>query len=397
VGSATFELPRAHELLLGLQEAGSKVHVAAHEIAAHPQRADAWVQRVIYREIEQRARLRGPAYWEEVLPGLPPATRADARIRRMLSRATVASVAAAAGATSAELLPLMTESIAAPIALPIAVCSVGAEMLYTTVLQIDLAFDLASIYGVPFAADDVGEISTMLAAALGVELVGEPTRHDKPAAPGETKSWRVQRQMLRSDFARHLGNTLLGSAIARNVLPVAGIVAGAAWNQIVLRRFAREVHTAVRRRLGIVNACRGVRLRDLPSARSILDGAYLIATADGDIHHQEALALATLIDSLNLPDRIAVQDASFTDDEEAWFAHLPALDPGLRPTLLRVLVLVASATGALGTAERRFLKRVARALPCEIHFDAIERFAARVRAGEAHADGEPLELAAHMA
>lgn len=396
MGSATFELPRAHKLLLGLQEAGSKIRVAARELAGNPERADAWVQRVIYREIEQRARLRGAAYWDEVLPGMSPAARADARTRRMLARATVASVAAAAGATSAELLPLITESVAAPIAIPLAVFSVGAEMLYTTVLQIDLAFDLASIYGVPFAGDDVGEISTMLAAALGVELVGEPTRHDKPAAPGETKTWRVHRQMLRSDFAKHLGNALLGRAIARNVLPVAGIVAGAAWNQILLRRFAREVHTAVRRRLGIVNACRGVRLGDVQSARSILDGAYLIATADGDIDHQEALALATLIDSLNLPERIAVQDASFTDDEEAWFAHLPALDPAIHPILLRVLVLVASASGKLGSAERRFLKRIASVLHCEIHFEAIERFAARVRAGEAHEDGEPLELAVRM-
>jgi tellurite resistance protein len=396
VGSAAFELPRIHKLLLGLREAGSKIHAAAHEIAAHPQRADAWVQRVIYREIEQRGRSRGPAYWDAVFPDLSPAARANARIRRMLERATVASVAAAAGATSAELLPLITKSIAAPIALSLAAFSVGAEMLYTTVLQIDLAFDLASIYGVPFAADDVGEISTMLAAALGVELVGEPTRHDKPAPAGATKSWRVQRQMLRSDFARHLGNTLLERAIARNLVPVVAIVASAAWNQIVLRRFAREVHTAVRRRLGIVNACRCVRLGDLQSARSILDGAHLIATSDGDIDHQEALALATLIDSLNLPDRIAVRDASFSDDEEAWFAHLPALDPALHPMLMRVLVLVASASGALGTSERRFLKRVASVLGCEISFDAIERFAARVRAGEAHEDGESLELAVQM-
>jgi hypothetical protein len=68
-------------------------------------------------------------------------------------------------------------------ALPLGLAAVGAEMVYTTALQIDLAFDLASIYGVPFAHDDVGEISTLLGLALGVDLVREPSRHDKAPTP----------------------------------------------------------------------------------------------------------------------------------------------------------------------------------------------------------------------
>src|SRR5262249_21978667 len=162
------------------------------------------------------------------------------------------------------------------------------------------------------------------------------------------------RQMRSIDFSRRVGNALLGQAFARNALPVVGVVVSAAWNQIVLRRFAHEVHTAIRRRLGIVNACRRVQLGGLLTARSILAGASLTATADGDLNHQEALALATLIDSLSLPDRIAVQEASFTDDEEAWFERLPGLDPAVHATLIRVLALIASASGALGVAEQRF-------------------------------------------
>src|SRR5262249_6030029 len=124
-------------------------------------------------------------------------------------------------------------------------------------------------------------------------------------------------------------------------------------------------------------------LGGLLTARSILDGAYLIATADGDLNHQEALALATLIDSLSLPDRIAVQEASFTDDEEAWFERLPGLDPAVHATLIRVLALIASASGALGVAEQRFLRRVARTLRCELDFGVVDRLVAQVREGEA--------------
>jgi hypothetical protein len=197
----------------------------------------------------------------------------------------------------------------------------------------------------------------------------------------ETKPWRVLRQMQRNDFAGHVGRAMLQQAVARNALPVASVIVSAVWNQVVLRRFAGHVHTAIRRRLFIVNACRSVELGDGRSARLILDGAWLIATADGGIGHHEALALATLIDSLSLPSRIAVQEASFPDDAEPWFDRVNELDPALRPTLVRVLVLVAGAAGSLRTPERRFLRRLARTLDHEVDFSAIERFVAQVREG----------------
>jgi tellurite resistance protein len=255
-------------------------------------------------------------------------------------------------------------------------------MLYTTALQIDLAFDLASIYGVPFAHDDVGEISTLLALALGVDMVSEPTRHDKPTAPGETKPWRVVRQMQRDDFARDVALEVVQQSVLRNVIPIAGVLVSAVWNQVVLRRYAQQVHTAVRQRLSLVRACEGLRLGSHQSARILLDGAWLIATADGELDHQEALALSKLIDSLPLPERISAHEASFDDDEEQWFERLAALPASEHAALVEVVALVAAADGALTTPERRFLKRLGRALHGEVSLEAIESMITRIREGE---------------
>jgi tellurite resistance protein len=318
-----------------------------------------------------------------MFPGLSSEERASKRIRRMVTRATVAGTLAAAGASSAEVLSIVSEGVGTVAAIPIGLVSVGAEMLYVTALQIDLAFDLAGIYGVPFAGDDVGEISTMLAMALGVDFVREPTRHDKPAMPGETKPWRVLRQMQRGDFSKRVSKAVVQQSVLRNIVPVAGVIVSAVWNQVVLRRFAREVHTAVRQRLAIVNAFRDVQLGDLATTRLVLDGAWLMATADGELDHQEALALSTLIDSLKLPERIAVDDASFTDDEEGWFARLAGIAPHARPVLIDVLALIASADGEFTIPERRFLKRLASTLACEIDLGTIERMVGRMRDGRA--------------
>jgi tellurite resistance protein len=379
-------------LATALREAGTKINTAVRELRQREDEAASWMQRFIYREVEQRTLTRGTAYWDVQFPGLTPDQRAEKRIQRMLTRATVAGVAAAAGATTAEVMSLLSEGAVALVAVPIGLGSVAAEMVYTTALQIDLAFDLASIYGVPFAHDDVGEISTLLGLALGVDLVREPTRHDKPAAAGETKHWRVIRQMQRDDFSQRVSREVVQQAVLRNVVPVVGVLVSAVWNQVVLRRFANQVHTIVRQRLGIVRACLNIRLAEQRLARTVLDGAWLLATADGDIAHQEALALSTLIDSLTLPERLAVGEASFPDDEEEWFARLPSVDPGTLELLLDVLALIASADGTFSTPKRRFMRRIATTLQRDIDFAEIETLAERVRDGVVMPG--PAELAA---
>jgi tellurite resistance protein len=268
-------------------------------------------------------------------------------------------------------------------------------------MQIDLAFDLASIYEVPFAPDDVGEISTLLALALGVELVNEPSRHDKADKAeddGETKPWRVVRQMQRTDFAKRVSKAVIQQSVLRNIVPVVGVVVSAVWNQIYLRRFAEQVHNSVRQRLAILRACRGVQLGDPATARIILDGAWLMATADASLGHYEALALSTLIDSLTLPQRIAVHDASFTDDEEGWFKRVAALDPRAYEVLVDVLALVASADGEFNTPERRFLLRLAHTLGLKIDLTAIQNMVLRLREGHApgHLSGAPVAAPALM-
>jgi len=366
---------------IAVQEAGTKIHTAVRELKRREDEAASWMQRFILKEIEQRTRTRDAAYWDAIFPGLPPAERAARRIDRMLVRGTVAGVAAAAGASAAELMSMWTQGAAALAAAPLGVLSVGAEMVYTTALQIDLAFDLASIYGVPFAPDDVGEISTMLALALGVELVKEPTRHDQPVGvTGETKPWRVMRQMQRDDFARRVGRELIQQSVLRHLVPVVSVLISAAWNQVVLRRFAGEVHAAVKQRRAIVEACRAVQLGDAHSARAILNGAWLLATCDGEIEHQEAVALATLIDSLPLPQRISVQEQSFPDagDEEPWFEALPQLEPGAQSVLMNVLAYVAVADGSLSTPERRFFNRLSKQLGKHVDLAAIEEMAVRL-------------------
>ncbi len=71
----------------------------------------------------------------------------------MCLKASVAGAFASAGASAGELLSLFTEGLGAPIGVPAIVVSMCGEAAYTAMLQIDLACDLGSVYGVTFDVD----------------------------------------------------------------------------------------------------------------------------------------------------------------------------------------------------------------------------------------------------
>src|SRR6185436_20250200 len=94
-----------------LREAGTKINTAVRGLKRREDDATSWMQRFIYREIEQRTRTRGSEHWERLFPGLPAEERARRRIQRMLTRATVAGVAAAAGASTAEVISIVGDGL----------------------------------------------------------------------------------------------------------------------------------------------------------------------------------------------------------------------------------------------------------------------------------------------
>jgi tellurite resistance protein len=385
------------ELGSALRRAETTLRHSVREVERRESNAADWMQRFVTREVQRRVAARDATRWETGSDSLTREQLARRRIRSILARGTLASAAAALGASSAGVLSVLSEGAAVPGALPLGLFSVVGEMLYTTALQIELVVDLASIYGVPFRASNVSEVSTLLGLALGVKLEGDPGSSDGPAGPGGSKAPRVQPQMQSPDFSRRLGMTVIQQSVLRNILPIVGVAVSATWSNMLLRRFARQVHAIVRQRRAIVDGFSGLQLPDPVSARVVLDGAWLLATADGELGHQEALALATLIDALGLPERVDVNEASFNDDQEGWFVRVRELDEDARGVLVKVLSLVAGADGDFNTGERRFLERLGTTLGREIDLGAIERTVARLRVGQIPFEQRPSAAVADAA
>jgi len=341
-----------------------------------------WFQRSIAGHIKKHAASVSSDHWDHIYPGLDREKRADKRIRDAMMKASAAGAAASAGASVGELLSLVTEGLAAPVGVPAAMLSMAAEAAYTARLQVDLACDLASIYGAPFDPDDFGEVATLFGLAFEVDLHTPKAEERTPEEIAAEKGLTARLLSLEDgEFAKRIGRKLLEESVMRNVIPVVGIGVSARWNYVATRRFGAHARKYARYRRVLRHACERLRLRDAPDPALIIQGAWLLATVDGDVGHEELLAIGLLLEGASIhSDDVHIEETG--DDEESWFERLAKSPPDLHAPLLDVLYLTAATDRDLEAPERRFLRRVGKAIGREIDFDRVQQFVSHLSEGE---------------
>jgi hypothetical protein len=316
-----------------------------------------------------------------VYPKLDVEKRADAEILRVSLKAAAAGGAASIGASTGELLSLFTEGLAAPIGVPAVAASLLAETAYTAILQIDLACDLGSIYGVPFDCDDGADLATLFSLAL-----------ELPRTPGGSEAARLEPQGLierlleleEGAVAARIGKKMLEESLVRNIVPIVGIPISSRWNFVATRRLASTVRRYVRYRRALRLALQQLQLEAMAEPELLVEGAWILATVDGEAESEAAMAIALIVDALPAATRAQLKgDRAFGDDEESWFDALTLVPKAMHAPLLDVLYLVAAADRVLKPSERRFLQRVGRTLEVPIDLDRVERICRHLALGEA--------------
>jgi hypothetical protein len=345
-------------------------------------RDGSWFRKIL----EQHARRRGATcgragHWDATYPGLDVEARADRHVERAARRAAAAGALASVGTSAGELLSVLTEGLGAPVGVPAAMLSMVVEGAYTTLLQLDLAGDLASIYSVPFG-DDVDEMSILFALALGKE-----PEKKKIAEKAKTPRGLLSRLMELEDtaVATHIGKKLLEEAVLRNIVPIVGIGISARWNYVATTTFATRVRKYVRYRRSLTAACHKLRLADVKNPEVFVRGAWLLASCDGEPTREEMLAIAQVLEQFPAAERqLPTYDI---DDEEAWFERVSRVPDEIDERLIDLLCLVAAIDKELAMAERRFLERLGKVLQRPVDFGRIDALCKHLRDGEDLADG----------
>jgi uncharacterized protein (DUF697 family) len=369
---------RARQLDLGmLRQAAGHLNSAALKDGT-------WFKALVTDHVKKHGAAISSATWDAAYPGLDAEARAERHIGRVARKASMAGALASAGASTGELLSLITEGLAAPVGVPAAMLSMGLEAAYTALLQIDLACDLASMYGVAFDPEDSGEIATLFAVALEVEPKSK--KPDAGATEGEGLEARLI-ELEEGEVATRIGRKLIEESVMKNVVPFAGIAISARWNLVGTRRLGEKVNRYVRYRRAIRRAFSRVDCTALSDPMLVIEGAWLLSASDGDPSHEELMAINVLAEVLGKGERIDTSKAQIEDEDE-WLGRLAEAPESSRSAILDTLFLVAATDRELQTGERRILRRVGKALGRAIDFAHIEGICRHL------ADGEDLPASA---
>jgi hypothetical protein len=368
---------------LGDAETVGKLRDAAKQLGVRSIQDGSWFRKIVAAHVKTHAEKIDRSHFDRVYPGVAVEERAQQEIRRVAIKAAAAGALASVGASTGELLSFFTDGLAAPIGVPAAILSMGLEAAYTALLQIDLACDLGLIYGTPFDPDDVGEIATLFGLALELDVYSKQRRAEEEESDKPRGLTARLMQLEEGEIATRIGRKLLEESLLRNVIPVAGVAISARWNFVATTKLGSKVRKYMRYRHAIRAAVRELRLGTVIDPSLLIEGAWLLATVDGEAGHEEMLALAAVMDLLT-PEQHALVSANWQlgDNEEAWFARLATVDEGMQVPLLDTLYFVAAADRELAVPERRFLKRIGTALGREIDLPRVERICRHLQEGE---------------
>jgi hypothetical protein len=327
------------------------LRASARRLGVLPQDGLGWFGKLVREHVGRSLAERTAPDWESLYPGLSADARAERHVAHAARRAALSGGLAAAGAHVGEVVTLLTEGLAAPICVPAVVASLAGEIVATAKVQIDLIFDLGSIYGVPSDVSDTAQLAEIFDLALhagketGARCAGD-------ALPAATED----------EILARLGRAILEDAML-GLVPFVGIPFSAAGSYRATARVGAVARRFVRRRAALREALRGLPWQ-APRAL-LLEGAWLLATASGVTTNEELLIVAAIARSLSPEERsAALHGARHIDapDERCWLERASSLDARERAALADALVVVAGLRGPTRHPERRFLVSAGAAL-----------------------------------
>jgi hypothetical protein len=318
-------------------------------------------------------RVRGPSHGHAGMHAASDDNATD-RARRAITVACVKSAISGALAgsvsTGATFVTAQTEGALAFAAVPVAGAAIGGEMLYRSVLHLDLTCDLADIFGLSYDPAHEQDLWRLYALAFG-------TSDHEEAGEGEGDPGKeLVREVTHvegEDVGEKIGHLVLGESIMRNVVPFVGILSSAITNVLVTRKMGHTVGRYFRYQRAFSDSfSHAIELLRGEPLHLLIEGMWFIFTADGKLSPEEAACLGKLVSKLDPVDRHAVTHR-FVEDEHEWTERLAAGIPEeLRDVFLHALDVAAAVDKEVGVPERKILRRAARKLGREFDPGRLE-------------------------
>jgi uncharacterized tellurite resistance protein B-like protein len=336
-------------------------------------RRGGWYPKLVARYLKRNvARARSEAARSAASTETPHA-RATAAIRWACAKSAISGALAGLVSTGATLFTAQTEGVGGILAGPVAALAIGGEMIFRSVLHIELTCELAQIFEVEVDPEDDDDIWRLYALSFGTH------RHEKESAdPGRELVGELASVEEGEEIGEKIGQKVLGESVMRNIVPVLGIFTSAVTNYLTtrdlgdnVRRYMRYQHALDREGSRACIAC-GKHL-DL-----VIEGMWFIFSADGKLDPEEAAFLSHMLQKIDDPLLRHAVLGRFVEDELDWTIRIKAEVPeSSRDEFMHVLEVAAAVDKEVGLPERKILRRAARALGREYSQERVEQMIAQ--------------------
>jgi hypothetical protein len=300
--------------------------------------------------------------------------RAERAIRVACVKSAISGALSGSVSTGAMLVTAQTEGALAFATVPVGLGAIGGEMLYRSVLHLDLTCDLAEIFGLSYDPSHEEDLWRLYALAF------KTSDHGEEAEEQGDQGKELVREVTHvesEEVGEKIGHLVLGESIMRNVVPVVGILSSAITNVVMTHRMGNTVRRYFRYQRAFKDSfAHAIELLHGEPLDLLIEGMWFIFTADGKLSPEEAAVLANLLHKLDPVARHAVTQR-FVEDEHEWTERLNKGVPDeLRDVFLHALEVAAAVDKEVGVPERKILRRAARKMGREFDPARVEQMMA---------------------
>lgn len=315
-------------------------------------RRRAWLEVIVNhrmkRALEKASARRAAGAYDDVSSEL----RARSVVRWACVKAAATGMVSGAASTGALVATVETEGFAGIVALPFGIAAIGAEMVVRAVIEVDMACELAEIFGVKL---EQGDVSRLLSLVAGDREADD----DDSAADDDMGRAQMERATFDKDaLLERAARVFLGESLLRNVVPFIGIVASVVTNIVVTQRLGRTIRQSFRYERAVLDALRAAAAPCASCMDLLIEGMWFVFIADGHLTTEEMACLAQRLDDVGPVERKAIL-TRFVGDESDWLSRLPAVPEASRDSFLHVLEVAAAVDKSRAYPQQRLVRHVA--------------------------------------
>lgn len=318
-------------------------------------------------------------------PGLPADALAQRRIDLAARYAAVEGALSAGAYTAAVAATIGSGGGASPLTLPAGGASFVVDMVYTTQLQLQLAYDLAVIYRVPLDPNDPEDLWKLIRIAFGIragEAAGAAALKGVPAViRPAVKKFYSKGVLAAGRSLPVVGKYLLQRNVIKFAIPAVGVPLSTGINYWTTRTSGEQARQTFRQEASIVEIAE--RMCDQAGDyEELVPVIHLVARSDGKLSGPETLLLHQvahiLKDSPLHSSTLAETKAAINvDHARLWEAIESSAPP--RPRLYEAAVAVAALDGRVSDEEFAVLRRLASSCGAEFDKSAVKAVAKSMR------------------